>query len=239
MKPATITTPQLPATNSAEFGEWIGEYRYVTDALAARQALAWVLEAAEESPLSTGPVVGIDIETTSLLPREGMVRLCQVAAGDRCVVLDCFAFDAWSALAAATDDRDVQWIAHNAEFEQSWLGRHAGRTLAPMFDTRWVFVRERARRTGEFSPRGSNLAHVCDVLLNFELSKTERLSDWTTPVLSEAQVEYAALDALVLIPLRDRLEREAIENGWTAEVEAAAQRSADEALRFLDRRNAA
>jgi ribonuclease D len=51
-------------------------------------------------------------------------------------------------------------------------------------------------------------------------------------VLSAAQVQYAALDALVLIPLRERLERDAIDNGWTAEVDAAAERSLAEALRF-------
>jgi ribonuclease D len=101
-----------------------------------------------------------------------------------------------------------------------------------MFDTRWVFVRERARATGIFDPHGSNLAHVCEELLGFELSKEERLSDWSTPVLTEAQVQYAALDSLVLIPLRKRLERDAIDNGWTAEVEAAAERSTAEALRF-------
>ncbi len=232
MKPATITTPQLPATGTAVFGRWSAEYRYVTDPLAARQALAWMLAAAARSPLSDGPVVGIDIETTSLIPRDGDIRLCQVAAGDRAVVLDCFAFDAWAELDLAMSGRNVQWIAHNAEFEQGWISRHAGRTLAPMFDTRWVFVRERARRTGEFNPRGSNLAHVCDELLGFELSKEQRLSDWTAQVLSEPQVEYAALDALVLIPLRDKLERVAIDNGWTAEVAAAAKRSAEEALRF-------
>lgn len=232
MKPATITTPQLPATTGVEFGAHHGEHRYVTDALAARQALAWVLDAAEGSPLSANPVVGIDIETTSLIPRDGRIRLCQIAAGDRCVVLDCFAFDAWAELVAATAGRDVQWIAHNAEFEQGWISRHAGLTLTPMFDTRWVFVRERARETGEFSPRGSNLAHVCAELLGFELSKEQRLSDWTAAELSEPQVEYAALDALVLIPLRNHLERVAIDSGWTAEVVAAAKRSADEALRF-------
>ena len=173
MKPATITTPQLPATTSVEFGRWTGEYRFVNDALAARQALRWVIEAAERTPLSDGPVVGIDIETTSLIPRDGRIRLCQIAAGDRCVVLDCFAFDACGR--ARCRDR---WARHPVDRaqrrvrEQGWLSKYAGRTVTPMFDTRWVFVRERARRTGEFAPRKSNLAHVCDELLGFELSKT-------------------------------------------------------------------
>lgn len=238
MQPAIITNAgPAPAIEdqpiAARFGAWRGEYVYANDPIGAADALGWVIEAAGPSPLSGEPSVGIDIETTSLAPAEGRIRLAQIAAGDRCVVLDCFAFDAWDALHAAVAGLRPSWIAHNAEFEQSWLAQRAGFTLAPMFDTRWVYVRERARETGEFSPRGSSLQHVCEVLLGFELSKQERLSDWTAPVLSQAQVQYAALDSLVLIPLRERLEREALVNGWTAEVTAAAERSAAEALRFL------
>jgi ribonuclease D len=237
MQPAIITNAgpdpaieQQPI--AARFGADRGEYVYVTDPIAAADALGWVLEAATRSPLSDALSVGIDIETTSLAPAEGRIRLAQIGAGDRAVVLDCFAFDAWESLHAAIAGLDISWIAHNAEFEQSWLARHGGFTLTPMFDTRWVFVRERARQSGVFAPQGSNLAHVCDELLDFELSKAERLSDWSVPVLTSAQVQYAALDALVLIPLRERLERTAIENGWTAEIDAAAERSLAEALRF-------
>ena len=238
MQPAIIATPgPEPAIVrqpiAALFGADRGEYIYVTDALSAADALGWVLEAAEPSPMSEALSVGIDIETTSLAPAEGRVRLAQVAAGGRCVVLDCCAFDAWDVLHRAIAGLDVSWIAHNAEFEQSWLARHGGFTLTPMFDTRWVFLRERARRTGTYDPHGSNLAHVCQELLGFELSKEQRLSDWSVPELTSAQVQYGALDALVLLPIRARLERDAIEFGWTAEVEAAAERSLAEAARFI------
>lgn len=237
MQPAIITTAgPAPAIErqpiATRFGSSRGEYVYVTDSHTALDALGWVLEAAQTSPMSDALSVGIDIETTSLAPADGRIRLAQIAAGDRCAVLDCFAFDAWEVLHQAIAGLEIGWIAHNAEFEQGWLARHGGFTLTPMFDTRWVFVRERDRRTGVFRPQGSNLAHVCEELLGFELSKEERLSDWSAPVLSSAQVQYGALDALVLIPLRNRLERDALEFGWTAEVRAAAERSAAEARRF-------
>jgi ribonuclease D len=237
MQPATITTATEQQTVSVNFGADSGQYRYVTDARAAADSLAWVIEAAKppllpESLSSEGAVLGIDIETTSLKPAEGRIRLCQIAAGDRCVVLDCFAFDPWPVLRSATEGIGAAWIAHNAEFEQSWLARHGGFTLGPMFDTRWVFVRERARRSGTFAPAHSNLAVVCEELLGFELSKEQRLSDWTTPELSFAQIEYAALDSLVLTVLREKLERDAIAGGWTAEIAAAVQHSAEEARRF-------
>lgn len=233
MQPATthgLTTPGT--TTPVEFGGQRGEYVFVDRAEDAGSALRWMLEAATAPLLDEGLSVGIDIETTSLAPAEGRVRLTQVAASERCVVLDCFAFDVWGALRAAVDGLTVSWIAHNAVFEQGWLSHHGGFTLTPMFDTRWVFVRERVCELGSFVGHGSNLAQVCRELLGFELDKQQRLSDWSQPQLTAAQIEYAALDALVLIPLRERLERTAIDNGWVAEVSEAAEHSLAEARRF-------
>ncbi|MGB0871620.1 MAG: hypothetical protein ACPGYP_00630 [Solirubrobacterales bacterium] len=244
MEPATISSAASSATHSgvapalsgsaltARFGAFAGEYRYAVDQRSAIAAIDWMLGSAEVSPLTENIVVGVDIETSSLKPADGRIRLCQLAAGSRAVVIDAFAFDPWPLIRSALIDLRPDWIAHNAEFEQSWFARHAGFTLTPMFDTRWVYIRERARRFGPEVGGSSSLQAVCAELLDFELSKEQRLSDWTAPVLSAAQVEYAALDALVLPVLRARLERDAIEFGWTAEIAAATQRSHEEADRF-------
>jgi ribonuclease D len=184
------------------------------------------------SRLQNGVVVGIDFETTSLRPADGRIRLVQVASGARSVVMDAFAFEPWPVLKKAVAGLQPLWIAHNAEFEQSWLAHHAGFTLLPMFDTRWVFVRERAHRTGVFMPKESSLAFVSEAVLELPLSKEERLSDWSSEPLSRAQLDYAALDALVLIRLRETFERRAIEEGWTGQITAAQRRAANEAMRF-------
>lgn len=251
MEPATITDNLLQLSNSSrsgtdsealvaalvatQFGESSGHYRYVTDASAAEAGIGWMLEAAQLSKLTNRLVVGVDIETTSLKPADGRIRLCQVAAGDRAVVLDAFAFDPWPLVRSALIELQPDWIAHNAEFEQSWFSRHSGFTLTPMFDTRWVYIRERIRRLGSEVEGSSSLQAVCADLLGFELSKEQRLSDWSTPQLSAAQIEYAALDALVLPVLRERLELTALDAGWTAEVSAAMARSLAEADRFTPR----
>lgn len=238
--PATATTSVTPLSHphedgsiiAVEFGAHRGSYRYVTDHAAAEEAIEWMLESVELSTLSRGMVVGVDIETTSLKPVEGRIRLVQLAAGDRAVVIDAFAFDPWDLIRTSLIELRPDWIAHNAEFEQSWFARHAQFTLTPMFDTRWVYIRERARRDGARANGSSSLQAVCEDLMNFELSKEQRLSDWTAPVLSKAQIEYAALDALVLPLLRQRLERDAVDSGWTAEIDAAVARSLEEAERF-------
>lgn len=214
-----------------QFGRFAGSYRYTKSQADAREGLAWVVEAAEFSPTGAR-VLGIDIETTALAPEEGLIRLCQVAAGDRCVVIDAFHADLAELLGPLVHSGEFEWIAHNASFEQSWLGRHAGFTLSPMFDTRAVYIRERARMTGQFARGSSALDAVCLRLLGFELSKEQRLSDWTAEPLSAAQIEYGALDALVLPPLRAKLLADASVAGWDAEVAAAMEHSAGEARRF-------
>lgn len=218
-------------TTEVRYGRFTGSYRYARSTAAAREGLAWVAEVAEFSPTGA-EVLGVDIETTSLAPEDGLIRLCQVAAGNRCIVIDAFHTDLPELLGPLATSGEFEWIAHNAAFEQSWFGRHAGFTLSPMFDTRAVFIRERNRRTGQYARGSSALDAVCRDLLGFDLSKEQRLSDWTAEPLSAAQIEYGALDALVLPPLRAKLLADASDGGWDSEVAAAMEHSAGEARRF-------
>lgn len=217
---------------AVEAGVASGAYRFAACEFEAFDALGWVLDGPTGSLFSDGCVAGIDIETTSLAPDEGRIRLVQIAAGDRCAVLDAFCFDPWPIVCRMFEGRRTLWTAHNAEFEQSWIGRHAGFTLLPMFDTRWVHVRLRSARTGEWRSTDSSLAYVCHELFELPLSKEQRLSDWSAPELTPAQIEYAALDALVLIQLREAMERSAIAAGHEAHVIAALRRAEREARRF-------
>ena len=50
---------------------------------------------------------------------------------------------------------------------------------------------------------------LCIMLLGFRISKRQRLSDWSADVLTESQIEYAAIDAWIcpqiLQVFKDRL----------------------------------
>ena len=54
----------------------------------------------------------------------------------------------------------------------------------------------------------SSLKVIASEYLGIELSKEERLTDWSKE-LSEAQLRYSAIDAKILLPLREKL-KEAI-----------------------------
>jgi hypothetical protein len=64
---------------------------------------------------------------------------------------------------------------------------------------------EASRALGLSRRRLAGLAAVCEQLLGLRLDKSEQCSDWQARPLSKDQVEYAAIDAAVLLPLLDAL----------------------------------
>ncbi|HEX7956521.1 MAG TPA: DNA polymerase, partial [Pyrinomonadaceae bacterium] len=201
------------------------EYRLVETADEVASACERLARAAE---------VGFDTETTSLSPFAGRVRLVQLAAPGEPVYLfdlDRFAGDggddaarrerarASEALAplrrllAAT--RPVK-VAHNAKFDAKWVGHYLGVELCGDFDSRGENRNEVERgglfdtllasqliSAGEQEDRHS-LASVAERYLGEAVDKTQQVSDWGG-ALSAAQLEYAARDAALMLPLRQKL----------------------------------
>jgi DNA polymerase-1 len=159
--------------------------------------------------LARAEAVGFDCETTSLDPYDGRLRLVQLAGPDgpaKLIDLDRFSNgDASKAEALAplrellAAQRPVK-VAHNAKFDAKWSRRHLGIELGGVFDT---LLASQLVSAGETEDR-HGLAVVAERYLDEEMDKTQQLSDWGGE-LSEAQLEYAARDAAVMLPLRDAL----------------------------------
>src|SRR5215207_4681492 len=183
--------------------------------------------------LARHPEVGFDTETTSLSPFEGRVRLVQPAApGEPAYVVDLDAFTGEGdnagrrarartaeslaplrRLLAAT--RPVK-IGHNLKFDAKWVQHHLGVELCGDFDSRADNKNEVERgglfdtllasqlvSAGEQEDRHS-LASVSERYLGLPVDKTQQVSDWGGR-LSAAQLEYAARDAALMLPLRLKL----------------------------------
>ena len=183
--------------------------------------------------LTDKPEVGFDTETTSLSPFEGRVRLVQLAAaGEPVYVFDLDRLtgegdDAARRERARTSDalaplrrllaaaRPVK-VAHNAKFDAKWVRHYLGVELCSDFDSRGDNKNEVERgglfdtllasqliSAGEQEDRHS-LASVSERYLNVPVDKTQQVSDWSGE-LSAAQLEYAARDAALMLPLRAKL----------------------------------
>jgi DNA polymerase I-like protein with 3'-5' exonuclease and polymerase domains len=148
------------------------------------------------------PVVGFDTETTGLDPHTAKLRLIQLATPQSSFIIDCFrcAPDQLKpVLDLLASPRPVK-IAHNAKFDAKFLMRHCGARLGGIFDT---ILASQLISAGDENDRHS-LEAVANRYLNLQLDKTAQTSDWSRE-LSEYQLEYAARDAQVLLPLRERL----------------------------------
>jgi len=161
--------------------------------------------------LSAHQAIGLDTETTELDPYLGRLRLIQLATPGGVYIIDLDAFGERSngnlretnALAPLRDllaaHRPVK-IAHNAKFDAKFIKHTLGTDLGGIFDT---LLASQLIGAGDIEER-HGLEAVASRYLNESVDKTERLSNWNFE-LSEAQLEYAARDAAVLVPLRGKL----------------------------------
>ena len=158
--------------------------------------------------LSKHHVIGLDTETTDLDPHVSRLRLIQLATpeGVFIVDLDRFAardlkradeFEPLRRLLAAP--RPIK-IAHNAKFDAKFLKYNLGIDIGGLFDT---LLASQLVSAGDIEER-HGLEAIAGGYLNEAVDKSERLSNWEFE-LSEAQLQYAARDAAVLIPLREKL----------------------------------
>ena len=158
--------------------------------------------------LTSQPVVGLDTETTELDPFTSRLRLIQLATPDRVYIFD---FDHFSNGNASRSDaldplrrllaapRPIK-IAHNAKFDAKFIKHNLGVDLGGLFDT---LLASQLVGAGDIEER-HGLETVASRYLNESIDKSERLSNWNLE-LSEAQLEYAARDAAILLPLREKL----------------------------------
>src|ERR1043166_5316473 len=158
--------------------------------------------------LSTHQVIGLDTETTELDPYYGRLRLIQLATPGGVKVIDLDAFrngdpKTNEALRSLRDllsaPRPIK-ILHNAKFDAKFIKHTLGADLGGIFDT---LLAGQLLGAGDIEER-HGLEAVASRYLSEAVDKTERLSNWNFE-LSEAQLTYAARDAAVLLPLREKL----------------------------------
>lgn len=148
------------------------------------------------------PRLGLDTETTGLDPYRGRLRLLQLASATTTWILDCFQLtrDHLRPLQQLLEAGPLL-IAHNAKFDGKFIDHHLGLQLGPIFDTYLGSVLASAGREGDRHGLEPVVARYLDQTLN----KDAQLSDWSGP-LTENQLEYAARDAAILLPLHTAIE---------------------------------
>lgn len=157
----------------------------------------------------TGPAA-VDVERASGFRYSQRAYLIQVFRRDAGVFLfDPPAIGDMSALQEAIGD--VEWVLHAASQDLPSL-REDGLVPPSIFDTELG-----ARLLGH---EKVGLGAVVEDTLGITLAKAHSAADWSTRPLPQSWLEYAALDVLHLVDVRDVLMEELVEQGKT---EIAAQ----------------
>lgn len=146
--------------------------------------------------LKSEPFVALDVETT-LADQE--LCLVQLGTPEASYLVDPTSVGSLDALGELLADRAVEKVIHNAQFEQTVLGK-LGYTITNIRDT---LVLSR-RKYGPLAA-GHSLLAVVRRELDLVLDKRCQTSDWRRRPVTAAQERYAALDVEVLLRLRDLL----------------------------------
>ncbi len=153
--------------------------------------------------LSREQVIGLDVETTFYRQE---LRLVQIATPTHTYIVDLVAVGCIEPLRHVFGSQGPLKVIHNASFERRVLGE-AGFALEKVFDTLSA-----SRQLGP-SKAGHGLAAVCYRHLGRHLDKSLQTSNWDRRPLSREQLEYAAIDAEVLLDLHEFFERRLPEMG--------------------------
>ncbi len=98
------------------------------------------------------------------------------------------------------EDKGVLKVLHFARFDVAAVRHYLGIRMAPLYCTRTAskLVRTYTERHG--------LKDIALELLDVELDKVTRHTDWSSPSLSPEQVRYAISDVTLLMSLKDKLD---------------------------------
>jgi len=157
-----------------------------------------------------GDAVAVDTETLGLhhmRDRLCVVQLCDRAGRATLVQITRALLDPSKPPATRSprlkrlmEDPRVLKVFHFARFDVAALRHNLGIVVDPIYCTRTVskLVRTYTDRHG----LKDNLLELLDV----EMDKAVRHTDWSNPSLTPEQVRYAISDVTLLLPLKDRLD---------------------------------
>lgn len=154
-----------------------------------------------EGALGPG-AIAVDTEAMGLDPHRDRLCVVQLSDGgpdEHLVRFDPGCFDAPNLKRVLADPARLK-LYHFARFDLAMMKKYLGVMAGPVYCTKTAsrLVRTYTDRHG--------LKDVVRECAGVELSKAQQSSDWGSPVLTQAQLDYAASDVLYLHAVKARLD---------------------------------
>ena len=154
--------------------------------------------------LSRQNEVAIDTESNSLYAYQEQVCLIQFSTDRSDYILDPLSKVDISGLALIFESPTIEKIFHAAEYDIICLKRDFGFKFNNIFDTMVA-----GRILGY---KSVGLASMVDISFNVKINKKYQRANWGRRPLPNDMIRYARLDTHFLIPMRNKLKKELIDN---------------------------
>jgi len=150
-------------------------------------------------------VIAVDLEADSMFHFKEKVCLVQIATKRINVIIDTLQIKDLSLLKPFFANRDIKKIFHGADYDVRSLYRDFNIKINNLFDTQLACM--------FLGINGTGLDAVIQQRFNVKLDKRFQKKDWSKRPLPDEMIEYAAGDAIYLLPLAAMLEKELAEKG--------------------------
>ena len=152
--------------------------------------------------LDLGSIIAVDTETMGLNPSRDRLCLVQISSGDGDAHLVQISKDQILApnLCKILSNPDVLKIFHFGRFDIAVIFIRFNVLCNSVYCTK---IASKLVRT--FTER-HGLKNILQDLISVDVSKQQQSSDWGRPVLTQAQIDYAASDVLYLHKLKHELD---------------------------------
>ena len=145
-------------------------------------------------------IIAVDLEADSMFHFKEKICLIQIASEKINAIIDPLKINDLSPLKPLLANRDIKKIFHGADYDVRSLYRDFQITINNLFDTQIAALFLGLKATG--------LDALLQNRLSINLDKKYQKKDWSKRPLPEEMVEYAAKDAIFLLPLAELLEKE-------------------------------
>jgi ribonuclease D len=156
--------------------------------------------------------LALDTEGASFHRFVDRIYLLQLSSRDRSAIIDPLASGNLPLLGALVEDREVEVVFHDADYDLRLLRQDYGWQVTNVFDTRIA-----AQLLGI---RAFGLAALLEQYFGVKLDKKHQRADWSMRPLTSDMLDYAAQDTRYLLALRDELRAQLVAKGrleWAME----------------------
>ena len=162
--------------------------------------------------IANARILALDTEGASFHRFVDRIYLLQLSTREQTAIIDPIPIGTPSLLGNLLEDRDVEVVFHDADYDLRLLQQDYRWHVRNIFDTRVA-----AQLLGI---RAFGLAALLERYFGVKLDKKHQRADWSMRPLPQGMLDYAAQDTIHLLELRDRLKHDLEQAGrwdWARE----------------------